>query len=494
MRKIFTVMALSIFLTIFAGGPVFAGVTWVNNGGANAAFNVSSETLGAARNLTITGAVPVMPVNNTDSAVSYVISTNLTSGYVVNVNLTNCAFTGNPVFLCGFNQNGNQIDLTQGTPAAGSTSHSFVAAPAGANIVPAGNVVWLANTSIATGTNCGQLTLQKTADTSPGQVRIDMTYFGSTVDAASTATAFTPTRERTPVITTRNMTIDYLSAPFNGTLFTAGSSGGVTARNVAGNAGLAFNIGYTATDYHLGAVAGALNAGLTSSAVVNFDSSSDWTGVNRVWLGTNSTAAANNLSNIVSNPSGAVALNWATSAYNQTVALDKGCMLYVEVDGATQLPARTLQGNLTVNVAGTGANPLAPATGIFQIWGTNGYQAYVPHVRYGETTRTFIRLVNNSANAMNLMGNIITGDGTTIIGADLGVTSIGAGQTITLNGQTVGELNGLGATNNYALSLYGAGTAEAIFTNAYFNLLAGGVWTTRDVTVYDSAKNGYGLK
>lgn len=508
MIKSYRIFCLALIVLMMTVSSSWAGLTWINAGGAsNNAANISLEALGTARNITLLGTgAPAGPAAVcTQTAVAYVIGQNLTSGNLVRITLQGAAFTGAIVRVAAFNQTPGSIVIAEAAPTPGSTTFNFqLAIPAGNNVTAGGNnAIWLTSASAANigilAADADDLMLQfpATASAATATATIDIiTSGGLAVDNASSGNLANLIREFVPVITTRLLTIDYLVTPFNGTLFTNASSGAPNndiATNAATNFG--FNITYAAApgamQYSIGG-AGA-NAGLTTAAVVNFDSTNTWTGVNRVYLGGGSCALAANVSNVVNSPSGAIALNLATSAWNQTAAANYAPYLCIQVDRTTNLVSRNITGSVTINVAGAGANPQAATSGTFQSWTPNGYQAFMPHMRYGDTTKTFMRLVNTDTRSAGVLATIILPDGTTIRNANIGVTSIPAGQTVTLSAQKIATLNSL-TVDNFSLQVAVLVSNNSIFANGYFNLNAGGVWTTRDATVYDSGKQAYGLK
>jgi len=502
MKKVFKIGFLVGLLTVFMVGGAFAGTARVNNVGAGNLATIAVETLGAARNFTYTGVGAPTNVSNTNAALTYTITQNLTSGNLIRVVLAGAAFDGSTINVGAFNSGtaNEGVAIATGTPPAGSTTFNFqinlpvtVAVTAGGN-----NYVWFTNGAIipvvaAAAANV-PFQFPTTTGAGSGTATIDIiTSGGIAVDAASTVTIANIAQQSTPSITTRAMVIDYLVTPFNGTLFTTASTG-ATAVNVATNVGIGFNIAWGGSNYTIGAA--GQNAGLTSSAVVTFDAATDWTGVSRVWLGAGSTALAANISNVVTSPTGAAALNWSTASYNQTVVADVPAFLAIEVDGSTNLQSRTVKGKIDITVAGTGAQSPASVSGNFQTWTPNGYQAYVPHMRYDPSNSlTFVRLVNNSTTlAADLIGTIRQADGTVINNADLVSNTIPAGQTVTLSASAIGAANGLGTSANFALQITGLCSADQLYANGYFNYNSGGVWTTRDISIYDSQKTAAVVK
>lgn len=502
MKRSIKFVSLVFFVFCFLVVNSWAGTTRVNPvAGANNAFSVAQETLGVARNITFGGTTPIAVANQLTGAVAYRLTQQLTSGQLIQVSLSNASFTGGQLYIGAFLGAANVIAIATGQPDEGSTSYNFnigaTAINAAMNVIN-GDILFLTDSNISAVNGpafaaAANLPIKVSAGaTSPATITIGVTTSAGTVvvDPASTATLINYVREYTPLITTRGMTIDYLVSPFNGTLFDAASSA-TTARNIATNvaANTAFNITYpgAAPTYPTGGA----GANITAAAVVTLNADNDWTGVNRVWLGNANCSAAANVSNTVSSFAGNVALNLTAAYFSSATVATVAPMLCIEVTGGTQLGSRDILGQVNINTGSTGQN-LPAITGTFQQWRPNGYQAFLPHMRYNSTTRTFVRLVNIGARDAAFLGVINNPDGSTVA-IDLG--TIPAGETVTYNAETIGVANGLPATGaDYALQVTGAVSAQNIFASAYFNLLAGGIWTTRDVTVYDSAKQAYGLK
>lgn len=508
MKRMPRIILYGVLILGLLSGSAFAGTAFVNHGAANAAVQLATEALGTNRNCAINRAA--IPISTSTAGLTYTFTQNLTSGNLVRVSLVNAAFAQGTVYVVGFNS-GDQASVRLASalvPAGGANNISFqLTFPATLSFQAGGNNFLLLTNSnealddgtvpVTAASSAVNMTFLSTA-TSGATATVDIvTSGGITVDSASTVTIAQAGRERTPLLTTNTLWIDYINTPFDGTLFTTASSG-ASARNMATNATNAFNIMYSAKNVGIGL--GANTAGLTARATVNFDSATDWQGVSRAWIGSNIVApecsVSNNVSNVVIPTTGTnVALNISSilaGGFNQLSAGNLAVPICIETVGNVELRPRTISGGVTVTVTGTGGVTLPETTGILQQWVPNGFTAIIPHMRYGETTRGFIRLVNNGQRTATLIGTIIKSDGTTITGIALG--TLAANNTVSLSAQTIGVAQGLGDTADYTLQLSASVSPESIYANAFFNLLSGGVWTTRDNTLYENWKQFIGEK
>lgn len=508
MKRMAKTILFGFLITSLFSGFAWAGTAHVNHGALNTAVQIATETLSTSRNCAInTNAVPTGA--NYRGGLIYIPTQNLTSGNLVRVTLTNASFMPGTVYVLGFNAgnagNVGASRIGQAIIPAGGANNVYFQLNIAANFsIQAGGTNYILFTNEASttdinaaGTNAGAGALNMTfttgATSGSATAAIDIaTSGGIVVDASGTAAIAQVGRERTPSLTTNNVAIDYVNSPFDGKLFSAASSA-VVARNMATNNAIGFNVAYAAKD--VGIALGANNAGLTSNIVVNFDSSNEWQGVTRMWIGGTGADCliGNNVSNVVSSPSGAVALNVSSTAaagYNQALAANFGPRICIETAGNVELKPRSISGNVAINVVGGTTFPAL--AGVFQNWFPNGFTAYIPQMRYGETTRGFIRLVNNGTRDAQMKASILKSDGTVINDIDLGTIAIG--QIVNLSAQTIGLAQGLGAEANYAMQITASTSPDAIYANAFFNLLSGGVWTTRDNTLYENWKNFIGNK
>lgn len=515
---------LYVFLILnMVVGCAFAGTALVNHVAATNAVLLASEAMGANRNCAINSGVATTPAfnsNGTDAGLAYIFTQNLTSSNLVRVSFANAVFTPGTVYVLGFD-NATSLPVRIGQAivgAAGANNISFQLALAANVTIQAGgaaanNYIFLTNNNQiddqgnitgAPVVNAGAVNMTFLTSASAGATAtIDViTSGGIIVDDASTVTIARAGRERTPNLTSNTLWIDYINAPFDGTLFTTASSG-VVARNMATAANNAFNIAFL--QKNVGIATGANAAALTARLSVNFDNTVDWQGVSRMWVGANSGAMvggnpdctlANNVSNVVTPVTGTdVALNVSgvtANGFNQTQLGDFNAPICIQTVGNVELHPRTISGGITVTVSGTGGVTFPATSGIFQQWVPNGFTAIVPHMRYGETTRGFIRLINNGSRTGNIIGTIIKNDGSTITGINLG--TIAQNQTVNLSAQTIGVAQGLGTESDYTLSFSISVPPDTIYANAFFNLLSGGVWTTRDNTLYENWKAFIGQK
>jgi len=463
-------------------GAASAGTTKVNHGAGTTTFKIAQEALGAARNITLAsgvGAGEVTAANN--AAVSYTLTNTLTSSNLLSVTLEGLVFDGSQVNIGAMNTATNGIILGTGTPAAGSTSYNFqLEVPAAANVA-AGNFIYLTNADNAAmhgaTAAAGNLGIRVAAATATGNKTIAIkaiTSGGIEVDPISTANAVNVTREFTATPTNTAMTIDYLGTASNtGMRFlNVGGMNTVAANDVAVNFELAV-VNFTTSP-----IAGA-NANLTTSAVVNLDASNIWSGVSRVFLANVDCNTAGNNSNIVSSPTGAVALNVDAAAFNGIVA--RTLNLCVEVDGTTELAPRSITGNIDINVSSGGNDPAA-VSGTFSTWTSNGYQAYVPHMRWNSdnTAATYVRFVNRENRAADAQVTLQE-DGVATVTADLG--TIPARGIVTYNAKDIAQANGITSTNYGALFTVKTGS-DSVYGEAFFNLLGSG---TRSATLYEAS-------
>lgn len=502
MKNKLRLMFLSVVTTVCFVSVAWGGIGVTNSGGANTAANLAIEALGTAINFTFPANAAPAYRQAFNPALVYVNGQKLTSGNLVQVTLSNATFTGGPVGVYGWDEGdaANIIPLATGNPLAGTTSYPFqldFAAPNVAAYLDATNQFF--NHIFIADNSGGNLTLHLPAGTtgSPTAAISLNTSGGTNIDPPAVSVVLgNLVRQVTPTITAKELVIDYINTPFDGTLFLQNSVGAGSSRRVASNvANNNISIRNIAPQLSLA------TRGITAAAVVNFDADTDWTGITHVWIAPDGGCAINGAganSNIVANPTGAVALNIASASWNATFPAPadvppagvRTFAVCAQVDGTTELPARNLSGNVAINLGSPGVNQPV-VTGNFHIWAPNGYQAYIPHMRYGDTTKTFVRLVNNSTRNAAMRGTIRLVDGTVIRDVNLG--TIAAGETMTLFADKIAAANGV-TVNNYALSISANVTDQAIFADAYFNLNAGGVWTTRTATVYNSQNDTYEMK
>jgi|GEM_PF-1755775 len=472
----------------------WAGTTQVNSGGANDPFYVGLETLGAARNVTITGVGGGAAGNA--GAIQYTLTQNLSTGNLLTVTFADgLVFPGATQYLVCASNAGNSDsggNIGAGTPGAGTTSYNFQIDKTGITTpdTDAGHIIWLTTGAGCSGAATNDMIFQVTTNAaSAGLKNIGLqtkTSGGIVVDPESSVAAANVLSEFTGAVTTRDLTFDYLGTDStDGTLFdsTVGDSGGMN--NFASNT-IALNLTIDATmDYR--AAFGAQNAGLTVGGLINFDAATNWAGVNQVWATTSaagcSAGSANANSNVENDPSGAEILTLATTAFdggaNAAVAGTNSIYICLGVDGVTPLTSRTIIGSYNIEVNSN--NPDA-VNATWQTWSPNGWQGYLPHMRFNDTTRTFVRIVNDNPNVANVFVDALQPDGTAL--TRVALDPIPARQTVTYSAAAIATAAGV-VGDNYACLMTVTQEPTNVYANAFFNILSNGVWTTRNVTLYE---------
>lgn len=412
MGKYFKFLLLAMVVVGMMAGTAFAGTTTVNAGAAGANFLASLETTGAARNVTVTGAVAAGNTVAT-AAIAYTTGQPLVAGNLLTITFANAGFTGDALNICSMIAAGD-AGVANATPTAGATSANFQLSGA----VGAGNSVYL--TSGGCGAAAINVPVQIAATTSAttATVKVDAITSGSvSIDTSTADLLATIQPEYTVANTSSNHTIDYLGTPGDGTkVISVGAANVTVDSNAAGSANVA-SITRTANNYTCNS-AGA-NAGLTVAAVLSLTDSADWQGVSRVYLMPNATACAI-AANVVANtaPSGTVALTIPTTgASNFNGTATSSYNLCVEVDGTTSLQTRTLQASVDVGVTGTGANdPGAAAADDAQVWGLNAYQALIPWMVTTSSVPTYC-LINNAdaSRTASVLVDVISSEGGIIV-------------------------------------------------------------------------------
>lgn len=474
-------LVTSFMILALMAGAAFAGTARVNMGGAaNTPYAISAETLGVARDVVLTS---VGASNNwaaSNVALSYELTQNMTTQNLLQVSLSNAAFNGAVLYVCSLNADlpggGNVFRVGTGTPAAGATSFNFQAgAP-----VNAGSFVFLTSTACPDGPGAGAINanmpLRVPAFSSAGfgTATVGTVTAGNIqVDPTSTVNAVNIQREYAVVLTTRNMVIDYLNAnldgPGTGTTFVQGTSSNIRRTN--GGANNVFAVNRTNTDFTV-----AL-AGLIPGFQTTTNTTTDWTGVTDVFLANGAINCAANLGAVSTSPSGAV-VNTAPYPGAAANVYD----LCMNVNGTTELTPRTIAGTYGVTVPG--GNPAVAATGSFQVWALNAFQAYVPHMRWdtADNTRTFVRFVNRDTRAIDAQVAVqLTG----VAPVTYSLGSIPARGIVTYSARTIAESNGITA-DNYAALFTVKTSQNNVHAEAFFNLVGFG---TRNTTLYEIEGN-----
>ncbi len=463
LRMLKVVFTVSLTIGLMAG-VAMAGTTLVNNG-AGTEYVVSNETLGAARDVTINGTET--SASTTSRGLAYTLGQNLTSGNLLRVQMNGgLAFAAGAYRVCARDNGANTAtSLAVGTPGANATSFNFQTDTTGWNTpeVTAGSTIWISTAADCnSATSADALVRVGTGAASVGHktITIDLiTSGGQTVDTASSANAVNVTREFTPALTTRTMTIDFLNAynngPGDGSRFTDGAA----SSNLLLTSGAAnvLEIDATAVNYAAQNTAAVANAGLTVSAVVNLDSTNNWTGISSAYVANNNNCAnGNNVSNIASSFTNGAALNVTAAGFNgaMDVANNVNLVPCFQVNGTTSLIRRTITGSYQIQVTGTGANPYAAATATFQTWDVNGYQAIVPILQKNASVPTYCAITNGSNRQANVFLDVLGTDaGAVTTRYDLGTLTAGLTKLYTFDangvssgGAVVNALSGIGST------------------------------------------------
>ncbi|RJQ72936.1 MAG: hypothetical protein C4519_18345 [Desulfobacteraceae bacterium] len=430
------------------------------------AQDVALEALGTERD------VPLGAPNE----VAYTLGQNLTSSNLVRVTWgSGLAFAAGTYLICA-TDGANEVAIGEASLTANDTSQDFQIDITGVNAanVAAGEDIYLAGNNCFDAGNVAEARVLS-ASASEGEKTLEMavlTSGGLEIDSADATAAANVTEEFGATVTTLDSTIDYLGGASNdGTLF--------ETTNTVANNGIALVLNTGTVDY-----SAVGDAGLTVSALINFSSDTNWTGVDTVWATTDaanacSTSAANNQSNVVTDPSGEEILTLTAAAFNGTG--NNNVRICMEVDGETALASRTIAGSYDIEVSTGGVDPTA-VNATWQEWAPNGWQGRVPHMRYGATNRTFVRIVNGGTTPGQVFVDVTEPDGDTLTRASLG--TLGAGETATYSASDIATSVGTSNTDFDALFTVTA-DPDSIYANSFMNLQSGGVWTTRDNTLYE---------
>lgn len=486
MKKSVNQVLLAGLIVLMMVGTSFAGTSSVNNGFAGNPLSISLETLGSARNVVLVGSqVAAQNLSAGNVPISYTLTQDMTTQNLLQVSLTNAAFNGNPVFMCAPSAANatNTVRIGTGTPAAGATTFNFQSA---AN-VPSNSYVFLtdyacpvAETLVTAAAQNLSLRVPATSSVVTGSIEMRTVTAGNIpVDPSSNVTAFNIAREFATTLTTRNMLIDYLNAsaipgPGDGTRFDDGASSNIMLTSNGAAAANMFAITRTATNYTT-----VVSAGLTTAFNVNIAAITDWTGANNSYMSNWSTCAAANISGAaVTPPASTGAVNLAAVYAGVAAASYDLC---IGVNGATELTPRTITGTAQVAVFGVGANQPTGASGTFQTWITNGFQAYVPHMRWDsvDNTRTFVRFVNRANRAASSQVAVQRNGAAAVT---YSLASIPANGIVTYSARTIADANGITDDNYAALFTVKTGRNN-IHAEAFFNLVGFG---TRNAVLYEN--------
>lgn len=508
MKKSVKLIAMILFVMFCMGGSVWAGNTFVHNGAANTAYGMSLEALGANRAIALNAAGAA-----NGFSVEYQLSGGLTSAQVLRLQANNgLAFAAGTYRMCAQNGfvavgAGDNLDIGTRIANTGDTTVDLVVdlvKSGGTELrVRAGDSVF-----VTTGDDCNaanSANLNMLVGTSAATVGFKTLTAGvmdatrtNYIDSASTNNAVNVIREYVGTATQYGMTIDYLGTASNdGFRFvTYQGMNTVAANNVA--LSVTRDMGL---NYHAAATNPAMpTANLTSRMVLTVaDESSGWQGVTRVYLtGNNDCGIAGNLVGANTFPTNTLSFDYPSVAppagFNGGNLVVPGgsniaanVNLCIEVPGNVSLSGRTITGSYDIIFAGGSAVQPGAQNVTWQNWNVNGYQAFVPHMRFGDTTRTFIRLVNNGTRDAVMSVDLLWPDGSA--NRNVSLAAIPAGETLTYSAQAIAASAGITDTSGDFAALFLARTTrDSMFADSYFTLLSGSVWTTRETTVYDGQR------
>lgn len=487
MKKKFYSSLLAFMAVLLLVATAVAGTTTVNHGAANTTYSISVETLGVSRDVMLAGnQAAAQNLSAANVAVSYRLTQDMTTQNLLQVSLSNAAFNGTPIFMCApaVANATNIVRVGTGTPTANATTFNFQASAnvaSGSYIFLTSNACPVAETLVTA--DARNFPLRVPANVSTGMATIELrtvTAGNIPVDPSSTANAINIAQEFVTTLTTRNMVIDYLNVvgdgSGDGTKFADGASSNLTiTRGAAAGAANIFTIFRTVTDFAANAQA-LLTPGFTTIT----DAATDWTGAVNAYLADAANCSAANIMGAANtSPAGAVTLTHAYPGAAGNTFYD----ICINVNGTTEMVPRTITGTHQVTFTGNGANPTAAATGSFQIWATNGFQAYVPHMRWkaDNTSRTYVRFVNRSRAADAQVS--VQRNGSAPVVYNLG--TIPANGIVTYDAMAIA--NAMGITDDNFAALFTIKTGRNnIHADAYFNNLGMG---TRMETLYENPQN-----
>lgn len=464
MTKYSKIMLFVMLAVVMLAGSAFAGTTQVNHGALNGTYSAGVEVMGAARNVTLTGAGGAGGnIAAGNLPISYLLGQAITSGSLLNVSFSGAAFNGVTYVVCAAATNNAIVDATNGAGGnrqlgsklvtAGLTSDTFVlTVPAAANVA-AGNWIWLTDNlgganacSNAPAANMG---LQLSTRTSAGNATVTLSILNNAgtinLDSASTANLVTFTNEFIPALTTADtVTIDYLGTPGTGVqLTTAGAGSNVLA-------GGANKLSITKAAVNLGAInatAANVSAAGNISLLLTLSDSNSWAGINRVWAqnvtaGNAVCAHAANVGSINATPSGTNSITVTQAAYNGSTVAANIINLCVEVNATSVQSTRTITGNYQIVNGITGGNSIsAAANTAWQTWVVNGYQGTAPWLINNTAAPAYCIVNNSGTTTANMYLNLLTTEGGTLPGTiTLGTLAAGKSKTFMFGTDNVTEV------------------------------------------------------
>jgi len=465
------IFLLSMAVLALMGGSAFAGTTLVNAGAAGANFQVSLEAMGAARNVTVIGTVAAGNLPGT-AAIGYTAAQALATQNLLNVAFSGAAFTGVALNICAMNSIGDAL-VANATPTAGSTNANFQLNGAANANLGSGNSLYITSGACGGAGINAPVQISATAVSAKPTVQISAQTAGGILIDTSTAKQLANIAPEYSVVNNNSLhTIDFLSTPFNGTKIISVGGGASNVTADANAAGVTNSVGVLVAALPAGASftsngspgAGAQNAALTVSAVVNLQDSASWQGVKSVYLvaaGAACTIAANVVIN--SAPANTVTLTIPTTAggFNGTATAQYD--LCVQADGVSSLQTRVITAADAITVSGGGTVPAAPFANAMT-WNLNAYQAVIPFVVNSAVVPTFC-LVNNGAAARTgtVLVDVLSSEGAVVLtNLNLGSLAPQKSQLFEFQGNEIDTVSTTGVTAKVAdLTALGANTRYA---------------------------------
>jgi hypothetical protein len=464
MSRYFRFLLLSLLAFTLLAAPAFAGTLQVNVGGtANTPYGAAIEAMGAARNVTIVGAVNPQLINK--GAVAFTLGGTLSSTETIVVGLSGAAFTGDTIILCAANgaAGANGTIIGSFVTTAGNTSQLFpLNITADANVAAANQIYLSSSTNLSgfagpNSTGCANagpdvFPIQLAKSSAPGTATVSFTVTsagGSTVETSTANIAIYGSELAATLSTADTITIDYLGSPGTGVKLAAFGGGTGNSTTASSNNKLAIAttrqmldaFGLSNTTQPLGGVNAAGAANLT----ITISDSASWAGINSVYMmAASSNIGAANTNVGVCDISGAVNKNNAPAGNVvmpiSTTAASNGFNpnglsggnywngeLCVNVSGAV-LQTRAISGAYTINVDSKSNATVSATSAPWQNWGLNGYQALLPWLTetgtFGVNTSgaaTYCLVNNSGTSAATMMFNVLaTDNSTSVTGLSLG--------------------------------------------------------------------------
>jgi len=501
-------LRLSIVALILMGlmvGSAFAGTIYVNSGsstgGANVA-TVSLETLGGNRTLLVQSGASTNADSVNNAPIGFSFTQNVTSSNLLQVTFSGAAFNGDVLNVCSANETTTAgaaapnafIQIGTGSPAANINTYNFQLT----GVPAAGINAYSAKMYITYGAcnyigNTGNIVpIQMQTASGTGYATVTgalLTSGGVVLDSASAAGNIAKiVVEYKTTIAAGNHTVDYLSAPNNGTLL-LGAANGLTPVGFAGVNGVDMNRSVNTLTVNNNAAAntyGAQNAGLTALQSITLTDTQNWQGISKVYLApggfngvcTDAKTSAGG-ANVVGSgaPSGSVSLALATGSFNGSAGSNWATCIVG--NGTSTLLPRTITASSLITVSGTGANTQAATVGTIDTWNMNAYQAIVPWVVLSSAAPTYC-VINNGTTAPASAGitvSVMSSEGSITGLSNLSLGSVNAGQTqlVTLNASGITTANGgtsplqtlstMGANSRYSLQLTVAASSSGVTMN-----------------------------